>query len=213
MRIGRWVSRLFNRQPAAPAPRTPTAPAPTRPTSPPADTFEPGAPLRVSLGRVTGYTAAEQRKLQDAARVLGEVLNSRQFRDAVLSATFAGRPGFADEARSPQEVYAAVRAAHESFEAAPDGEVDLNLHLKNFSVFHRSVVGYTTAGSDTITTNRRFFSSYTPAEVAGHLAHEWLHKLGFEHDHAATADRPHSVPYALGELVERLAAGPLTPLS
>lgn len=168
--------------------------------------------MRVSLGRVTGYSQAEQRKLHEAAGLMEKVLNSVEFRDAVLGASHRGRPGFADDARSPQEIYAAVRAAHESFEAAPDGEVDLNLHLKNFSVFHRNVVGYTTAGSDTITTNRRFFSGYAPAEVAGHLAHEWLHKLGFEHDHASTADRPHSVPYALGDLVERLAQGPLTPL-
>ena len=39
------------------------------------------------------------------------------------------------------------------------------------------------------------------------------HKLGFEHDFKATARRPQSVPYALGELIESLAARPsLTPL-
>lgn len=213
MRIGSWVSRLFRRRQPEPAPRAPTTPSPTRPTAPPSgDVFEPSAPLRVSLGRVTGYSSTEQVKLRDAADVLGRVLNSREFRDAVLGATYAGRPGFADETRSPQEVYAAIRAAHESYEASADGEVDLNLHLKSFSWFQRNVVGYTTPSSDTITSNRRFFSGYSKEEVAGHLAHEWLHKLGFEHDHSSTADRPHSVPYAVGDLVERLAQGTLTPL-
>lgn len=203
MRVGAWLSRIFRRRPVEPAPRTPTTPAPR----PPVDVFEPSAPMRVSLGKVTGYTTSEKQKLGAATDLMANVLNSREFRDAVLSS-----PGYADEARSPQDVYSAIRAAKENFTTAADGEVDLNLSLQTFSWFQRKTVGYTTPSSDTITSNRRFFASYAPAEVAGHLTHEWLHKLGFEHDHAATSDRPRSVPYAIGELVERLAKGPLTPL-
>ena len=218
MRIGRWISNLFRRtttpQPAprtpAPAPRTPApAPQPSRSS----DTFEPSAPMRVSLGKVTGYTAPERQKLEQATKLIADVLNSREFRDAVLSAEFAGKPGFANETRSPKDVYAAIRAAQESYTDGADGEVDLNVKLENFSWFQRKTVGYTTESSDTLTTNRRFFSGFEPSEVAGHLAHEWLHKLGFEHDFKPTARRPDSVPYELGELVERLAQGPLTPLS
>lgn len=168
--------------------------------------------MRVSLGKVNGYTTNEQKKLGEATNLMAKVLNSREFRDAVMNATYAGKPGFADEARSPREIYEAIRGAKENFTDAADGEVDLNLKLENFSWFQRKVVGYTTPSSDTITTNRRFFGSYEPAEVAGHLAHEWLHKVGFEHDHAATRDRPYSVPYAVGDLVDKLAKGPLTPL-
>ena len=210
MRIGRWISSLFRRNPS-PAPRTP-APAPVPTPTRPVDTFEPSAPMRVSLGRVTGYTGAERQKLDQATKLMADVLNSREFRDAVLSAEFSGRPGFASDTRSPQEVYAAIRAAKESYTDAADGEADLNLELRDFSWFQRHTVGYTTESSDTLTTNRRFFSGYEANEVAGHLAHEWLHKLGFEHDFKATARRPDSVPYELGEVVERLAKGALTPL-
>ncbi|MDP3569143.1 MAG: hypothetical protein Q8S42_00865 [Archangium sp.] len=217
MRIGRWISSLF-RRPVPPAPRTPSTPAPTTPAptptpTRPVDTFEPGAPMRVSLGKVTGYSAAERQKLDKATQLMGNVLNSQEFRDAVLSADFAGKPGFASETRSPQDVYAAIRAAKENYTDAADGEVDLNVKLENMSWFQRNVVGYTTESSDTLTTNRRFFSGFEPSEMAGHLAHEWLHKLGFEHDFKATARRPDSVPYELGDLVERLARGPLTPLA
>lgn len=211
MRIGSWVSRLFHRRTPQPTPRTPVTPAPRPPATAP-DVFEPAAPMRVSLGQVSGTSDVERRKLDEATTLLARVLNSREFKDAVLSATFAGRPGFASDTRTPAEVYATVRAAKERYTDAADGEVDLNVRLESFSWFQRNVVGYTTASSDTITTNRRFFSGYEPAEVAGHLAHEWLHTLGFEHDFRATARRPSSVPYELGELVERLARGPLTPL-
>ena len=168
--------------------------------------------MRVALGKVTGYSANERPKLEKATTLMGDVLNSKEFRDAVLSADFAGKPGFASETRSPQEVYAVIRAAKENYTDAADGEVDLNVNLENMSWFQRNVVGYTTESSDTLTTNRRFFSGFEPHEMAGHLAHEWLHKLGFEHDFKSTARRPDSVPYELGDLVERLARGPLTPL-
>jgi hypothetical protein len=177
------------------------------------DSFEPSAPMRVSVGKVTGYSTTERAKLDAGMKLLTDVLNSQEFRDGVLSATFQGKPGFASDTRSPQEIYRAIREAKESYTDAADGEVDLNLSLENLSWFQRNVVGYTTESSDTLTTNRRFFSGFEPAEIAGHVAHEWLHKLGFEHDFKATARRPDSVPYELGELVERLAKGPLTPLT
>lgn len=210
MRIGSWLSRLFhpNRASTPPVPSKPTPPASTTPV----DTFEPSAPMRVALGQVSGYSGAERAKLDEATGLLAKVLNSREFRDGVLNATFNGRLGFAGDPRTPAEIYATIRAGKENYTDAADGEVDLNLELKNFSWFQRNVVGYTTESSDTLTINRSFFSAYTPAEVAGNLAHEWLHKLGFEHDFKATARRPDSVPYELGELVERLAQGSLTPL-
>ncbi len=169
--------------------------------------------MRVSLGRATGFSVAERQKLDGATRKLEQVLNSREFRDGVLSAQFQGKPGFASDSRTPAEIYAVIRAAKENFTPAADGELDLNVRIENFSWLRRNVVGYTTESSDTVTTNRRFFGSFSEAEVAGHLGHEWLHKLGFEHDFKATARRPSSVPYAVGELIESLAKrGTLTPV-
>ena len=169
--------------------------------------------MRVSIGKATGYSALEKQKLDRGMVKLAQVLNSREFKDAVLGHTFQGKPGFASDARTPAEVYAVIRAAKENFTAAVDGEVDLNVELRSLSWFQRGVVGYTTPSSDTVTTNRRFYSGFDETDIAGHLGHEWLHKLGFEHDFKATARRPHSVPYALGELIESLAGRPtLTPL-
>lgn len=215
MRIGSFFARLFNRRSVetTPATSTATTPAPAQPSRAPVDTFEPGRPMRVALGQVTGYSATERAKLNQATDLLAKVLNSQEFKDGVLSATFQGKPGFASDTRSPQEIYDVIRRGQENYDATDDGEVDLNLNLRDLGWFKRHVVGYGTEGGDTITTNRRFFSSFTPAEMAGHLAHEWLHKAGFEHDFNATARRPDSVPYELGNLIEKLAKGPLTPLS
>jgi hypothetical protein len=212
MRINRWFSSVFHRRTPTHPERTASTPRPAGPT-PTGDTFTPSGPTRVSIGRTTGYSAAERAKLDRAMVKLGAVLSSREFRDAVLNHTYAGKPGFANDERAPAEIYAVIRAAKERYTDAADGEVDLNLSLRSLSWFQRGVVGYTSEDSDTITTNRRFFSGFDESEVAGHLGHEWLHTLGFEHDFKATARRPFSVPYALGDLIETLASRPtLTPL-
>lgn len=175
MRIGRWISSLFHRSTVQPAPRTPVTPSPTAPSRP-VDTFEPSAPMKASLGRVTGYTPTERQKLDQAMKLMVNVLNSKEFRDGVMGATFNGRPGFASDTRAPAEIYKTIREGKENYTDAADGEVDLNLNLENFSWFQRHTVGYTTPSSDSITTNRRFFSGFDAAEVAGHFAHEWLHE-------------------------------------
>jgi hypothetical protein len=55
--------------------------------------------------------------------------------------------------------------------------------------------------------NVRFLArdSWSATDVAGNLAHEWMHQLGFEHAWRHEPGREHTVPYAIGTLVERLA--------
>jgi hypothetical protein len=216
MRIGQFFRRLFH--PRAGQAQTPSAPAKPPPPAPqPSGPWQGGSgfdgPIQVRFQKMEGFSPKEREKLTQAAGVLERVLNSVEFRDAVLSHRFQGQEGYADgSGMSNAQIYQAIRAGKESFEQTADGEADFNLDLRTFSWFQRNVVGYTTESSDTITMNRRFFSGYTPAEVASNLCHEWLHKLGFEHDFQSTTRRPHSVPYAIGDLVEKLAAKPLTPL-
>ena len=216
MRIGSFFRRLFHPR-AGQAQQTPTPAKPPPPAPPASDPWQGGSgfdgPVKVRFQKLDGFSAAEQAKLTQAAGVLERVLNSVEFRDAVLNHRFQGQAGYADgSGLSNAQIYQAIRDGKERFEQTADGEADFNLNLRNFSWFQRNVVGYTTESSDTITLNRRFFSNYTPAEVASNLCHEWLHKLGFEHDFQSTSRRPDSVPYAIGDLVEKLAGQQLTPL-
>ncbi len=217
LRWPRWLSFRRAQPPQSQTPSTTTTPTPTpaKPTgsgsnsspSPSRDTFEPGAPVRVNFNRLQGFTPAEREKLQRAAELVERVVNSPEFRQAVLDKTHGGERRFANAGgMSNEEIYAAILAAKENHTSAADGEIDLDLTLRNFSFFQRNVVGYTYESTPEITMNRRFFSQYTPAEIAGNMVHEWLHKLGFDHDFRSTSQRPHSVPYAVGEIVERLAA-------
>ncbi len=195
--------------PATTTPTRPPAPATTTPTQPagtgysPADGFD--GPLKVNLSNRVGFTTEESEKLDQAVEILGKVFNSPEFKQQILAyAEYQG--GFANtEGLTNQQIFDKIMAGAENFAPTADHEMDLDVEIRNLGWFQRNVVGYTTPDTSVITSNRRFFDNYTPSEIAGNLAHEWMHKIGFDHDFNATARRPYSVPYAVGDLVESLA--------
>ena len=203
---------FFRRHTAPPAPPVSTPQPTTRPpvTTTPApvghsagDGFD--GPLRVNVARRIGFTAAESAKLDKAIVILGQVMNSPEFKEQILNyAEYQG--GFANaDGLTRQQIFDKIMAGAEQLSPTADNEMDLDMEIRNLGWFQRNVVGYTTEDTSVITSNRRFFSNYTPAEIAGNLAHEWMHKLGFDHDFKSTARRPYSVPYAVGDMVEALA--------
>jgi hypothetical protein len=206
-----WFHRSVSTPPApAPAPAPAPTPAPAQPTTPATGAYAGQSgfdgPLKVNLANRVGFTAAESAKLDQAVALLGKVLNSPEFQQAVLG-YHAYQGCFANsDGKTNQQILDAISAGAENFAPEADHEVDLDMQIADLGWFKRNVVGYTTPDTSVITSNRRFFDGYTPAEIAGNLAHEWMHKIGFDHDFNATARRPYSVPYAIGDLVESLAA-------
>lgn len=212
MRIFGWIRNIFSRRHSEPT--RPTTPAQTQPTTPlpstPATDAHQGqdgfdGPLKVNLQKRSGMTVAESQKLDRAAALLQKVVNSPEFEQKVLA--YRGwNGGYADnEGMTNAQVLAKIRAASETLTPGADGEIDIDVEVKTLGWRNRNTVGYTYESTTTITSNRKFFSNYTPSEVAGNLGHEWLHKLGFEHDFNSTSKRPHSVPYAIGNIIEELA--------
>lgn len=80
-------------------------------------------------------------------------------------------------------------------------DVEVALYTDNESV----VVGFTNPRTRRIFMNTKYFNKHSPALVASHLTHEWLHKLGFDHEKAKCDERRYSVPYAIGYIVRDLA--------
>lgn len=58
-----------------------------------------------------------------------------------------------------------------------------------------STVGYTSLWALKTFINRKFLDKFTEAEVAGHVAHEYCHRLGFTHNFVKST----SVPYLVGD--------------
>ena len=68
----------------------------------------------------------------------------------------------------------------------------------------KNTVGYTYPNTVRIWMNTKYFTPYTPSQVAGNMFHEWTHKLGFEHATSYSIARDSSVPYAIGYLIRDL---------
>lgn len=183
-------------------------PVPQEPTPAPIGSLDPDHEFEhvgVSFISLTGFSAEEKNKVYQAAAVLEQVLNSVAFKNRVLNFRWNGEKQFADNNElSNEEILIKLKEANELLLNEIDHIANFELTIYNPNFFGRNVVGYTYPDSLQIFMNRNFFSSFTAAEVAGNMAHEWTHKLGFDHDFNSTAKRPYSVPYAIGDIVNEI---------
>lgn len=179
--------------------------------------------LSVDLDALSGFSAADKTKIGQAAEAMSEALSSEDFKQAVLHFTYDGKEQFsnnqlADAAgntvattMSNQQIYDTMMESRETYLNNVDETAHINLTLYTPPFYKKwSVVGYGYPGQPQIFMNWYYFNSYDIAQVAANIAHEWTHKLGFDHDYNRTARRPYSVPYGVGCLVENLAQGTST---
>lgn len=80
-----------------------------------------------------------------------------------------------------------------------DGEADVFWKLNPRS--KRGVVGYTYANTVWQWTYLNWARNMSDEELAGHLVHEWLHKLGGKHSYKSHALRKYTFVYACGYYV------------
>jgi hypothetical protein len=152
------------------------------------------------------FTDAQEQKANAAMDLLKRVVNSEEFKLAVLNYTWKGKKQFSDnQSLSNEQIYEAIMAGAEILNPVADHVMNLDLTIYKPTFFGRNVVGYTYPYTPRIWMNRNFFNRFTPGEIAGNMTHEWCHKIGFTHDYSSTARRPYSVPYALGYLIRDMA--------
>jgi hypothetical protein len=150
----------------------------------------------------TNFNRNDEAKVYRALDIIKKVVASHEFRQRVINFSYQGKQAFVDnQGLSNQQVYHKILQGREDLRPVVDHRMDLDLQLY-YSVFN--TVGYTYPNTLRIWMNTKFFYSYTAAQVAGNIFHEWLHKLGFEHASSYSVARDASVPYAIGYLIEEL---------
>lgn len=151
--------------------------------------------------QLVNFNSAQAQKVQEAADLVKRVIATREFREAVLNHTFNGQKAFANNnGLTNLQIYDRILIGAEKLNLTKNNSMDVELELYYQDT---STIGYTYPSSTRIWMNTKYFNNYTPNQVAANLMHEWLHKLGFGHDSSATAQRPYSVPYAIGYLIRR----------
>lgn len=150
------------------------------------------------------FSPSQKEKVHAAIALIREIVTSDEFRERVLNHTVNGKTTFVDNrGLSNEEIYKKIAEGAEIMgETSKNGTMDVELEL-----FHSptKTIGYTYPDTNRIWMNTKYFDSYTVIKVADNLMHEWMHKLGFDHDKTYSVARNYSVPYAIGYLVEELA--------
>lgn len=151
-----------------------------------------------------GMTSSQEAKIQKAEDKIMKVIASEAFRTKVLNHSYGGVKKFNNNnGLSNSQIYMKILEGMESYKKTKNNQMDLNIKVYYES---SSTVGYTTPSSSYINMNTKFLNSYTSTQVTRNMVHEWLHKLGFTHAVYYSVSRDYSVPYAIGRIVESLAA-------
>lgn len=175
------------------------------PISPP-DEYS-GVPLEAETWETNIYfvnfSFDQEQKVLKAAELIKGVISSKEFRDRVINFSYSGQNSFIDnKGLSNIQIYQKILNGAESLLPQKNNRMDLEVELFSES---SSTIGYTYPSTVRIWMNTKYFNYYSPYDVTDNLMHEWMHKLGFDHAANWSPSRDHSVPYAIGYLVEELS--------
>lgn len=163
--------------------------------------------VKVVINSATNFNSSQLAHLEESRALLERIVNSEEFKQRVLHFTFNGQEAFhQNNGLTNLQIYNKIMAAAEELpKVTPANQViDLTVQLYTSSWFGRNVVGYTSPDTSTIYMNTYSYNYATPAGTASNMLHEWLHKLGFDHDYYSNSSRPYSVPYAIGDIIEQM---------
>lgn len=152
---------------------------------------------------LTNFSESQEDKVLRAIEMIKKVMKTKDFKERVYNFTYNGKRQFVDnKGLTNEQIYQILIDGAETLIPEVDNEMDLDLELytSNFT----STVGYTYPNVLRIWMNTKYFNSYSVAQVAGNVFHEWTHKLGFDHASSYSKSRDSSVPYGLGYLMVEL---------
>lgn len=146
----------------------------------------------------------EEQRIINAVNILRRVFYSHEFKKRIINHEFNGEFTFhRNEGLSNKEIYSLIIEGAEKLQPYKNFTMDVELEL--YTQLDSNILGYTYPNSTRIWMNTKYFEKHSLAELAGHLTHEWLHKLGFTHEKERTEERKFSVPYAVGYIARDLA--------
>lgn len=152
--------------------------------------------LKIVVSYDPKFTEAQIEKHRTACHLLETVLNSRDFYNRMMEVELIQNNG-----KTNQQIYEMIMTGAENL--SPDEDHEMDIFVVPYYA-NTSTVGYTNESTPKTWINLKFFNQYNYSEIACNIFHEWLHKIGFDHDKRYSLARNSSVPYALGYLVEAM---------
>ena len=154
--------------------------------------------------KTINVSRSKEYKLDQSVEILREIFASPEFKKRILNHRFKGRRAFAhNRGMSNKQIYKRILAGAEKLFPYQNNAMDVEVEF--YTNNESTVIGYTKSLSRRIWMNTKYFNRNSYGEVASNLTHEWLHKLGFDHERERSPHRKYSVPYAVGYIVRDLA--------
>ncbi|MEO6524940.1 MAG: hypothetical protein ABIN91_24855 [Mucilaginibacter sp.] len=167
--------------------------------------------IKVNIDATKGFNTDELKRIEEAQQLLIKVVNHDKFKERVLRFTTDGlyrfhyRKSFLgnwiDKPYSNRQVYEIITRSSVSDDTAE--QIDMKVAVLPGKDI--DALGYTSPGGDLIYTYRNWVNNLSMAQYVGHLAHEWCHQLGFDHESKRTERNEHSVPFGIGKIIENIA--------
>lgn len=145
----------------------------------------PDAPVKIMEIKNFKGTSTEKERTFKAVERIRETAQTECFQNGLKAINLIQTNGL-----TPEQVVQKILSA----------DVKVNIEMY-YSI--KNVVGYTYPSSDTIWLNKKYHNKWDPCDVGANLFHEATHKMGFTHDYKANKDRPRSVPYATGSVMDK----------
>lgn len=163
--------------------------------------------FHVQAAKIDGLKPAQEEKMKLALLVFEKVMNDKDFQKELADLKF-----YSDTDDDPNKTLNAsqmvekIYAAKEFYNSQADYKADVYWLIKKkrkplFSKY--PAIGYGNETEKEIYTYSWYLEKAVLAEIVGHIAHEWTHKLGFVHQFEPHKRRDETLPYAFGYLVEK----------
>tara|TARA_Y100000296_G_C5180060_1_gene263712 strand:+ start:32042 stop:32659 length:618 start_codon:yes stop_codon:yes gene_type:complete len=145
----------------------------------------------------------DKKRLRQAALIIEQVVNHPQFKDEILKANFFGETSQFKN-KTNLEIYKHIISGSESLKPEIDNEADILQGAFKPKWWKRDPIGYTYRNVLEQWMNLQYLRVSPVSKLASNMFHEWLHKMGFDHDFKATSRRPYSVCYQGNKILEKI---------
>jgi predicted ATP-dependent protease len=151
----------------------------------------------------------EKEKIIEAIKLIKTIIQDHEFEKRVKNFNFKRKHLFHDnKGFTNEEIFQKIIDGVETVgDEVVNNRMDVELELYE----HPSkTIGYTYPDTKRIWINRKYFKYYRLNQIANNLMHEWMHKLGFNHDTKWSTEREYTVPYAIGNIFEEIISEKLS---
>lgn len=152
------------------------------------------------------FEEKHEKKIEQALEIILKIVKSGEFMNKVIYFSYNGKREFVqNDGLNNFQIYLHILQGTEKLLGFCDAGIDMEMELW-IPRLPTSTTGYTSPGTNRVWIKKSYLERASVAELAGTIFHEWLHKIGFDHDKKPTQRRPYSVPYAIGDIMGELAA-------